>query len=68
MQLSGGSGKADLYLKSGAWPTTSSFDTSSTGPDTNELAVLSNPPSGWLYVMVAANPSFEQTSLIATIQ
>jgi serine protease len=55
---SGGSGNADLYLKYGALPTTSSFDCSSTAAGNGESCSIATAQSGTYYVMLHANSGF----------
>jgi len=56
--LSGGSGDADLYVRAGAKPTTTTFDCSSVIFGNNEMCAIVNPTAGPYYVMVKGNASF----------
>ena len=63
-----GTGNADLLVRSGGWPTASSNDGSSAGTGNSESVVVTSPSSGWFYVAVVANPSFEGAALIVDLQ
>ncbi len=63
---SGGSGDADLYVKRGALPTTSSYDARSIGSTSAETITISNPAAGDFYIGLYAYSSFSGVSLTAT--
>jgi microbial collagenase len=65
IQTSGGSGNADLYVRAGNWPTTTQFDGKSTQPDNNETVTLTNPPTGWCYIMVVPAQAFSEVQILA---
>ncbi|MBD8526685.1 S8 family serine peptidase [Pseudomarimonas arenosa] len=60
---SGGSGDADLYVKFGSAPTTSSYDCRSWSSSNNETCNISSAQAGTYYVMVRAYSSFSGVSL-----
>jgi Bacterial pre-peptidase C-terminal domain len=64
-QISGGSGDADLYVRYGAAPTTSSYDCRPYVGGNNETCAMT-PTAGTWYVMVRAYASFSNVSLVAT--
>jgi outer membrane protein assembly factor BamB len=47
-------GDCDVYLRLGALPTTSNYDTASESPGNNEMAIVKNPTSGTWYIMLYA--------------
>ncbi len=63
--LNGGSGDADLYVRSGSQPTTSSYDCRSWNASNNESCVINNIQAGTYHVMINAYSSFGGTSLVA---
>lgn len=60
---SGGSGDADLYVKFGSAPTTSSYDCRSEGSTTAETCNIATAQAGTYYVLVSAYSSFSGVSL-----
>jgi len=50
----GGNGDADIYLKRGYQPTTSSFDNRAASDDNSEAIVLEQPDAGAVFMMVHA--------------
>lgn len=64
--LSGGTGDADLYVRAGAQPTTSTFDCRSWASGNTETCTVSNPPAGTYHVLVNAYATFSGASLVAT--
>jgi vibriolysin len=64
--MSGGTGDADLYVKFGALPTTSTFDCRPYANGTTESCPFTNPAAGTWYVMVNAYSSYSGTSLKGT--
>jgi serine protease len=59
----GGSGDADLYVKFGSAPTTSSYDCRSIGSSTSETCNIASAQAGTYYVLVSAYASFSGVSL-----
>jgi len=60
---SGGSGDADLYVRYGSAPTTSSYDCRPYRNGNNESCSFATPQAGTWYVMLRAYSSFSGTSL-----
>ncbi|SEA16577.1 S8 family peptidase [Microbulbifer marinus] len=65
-QISGGSGDADLYVKFGSAPTTSSYDCRPYLNGNNETCSISNVQTGTYHVMVRAYSSFSGVSLVGS--
>ncbi len=63
--LSGGSGDADLYVRYGSQPTTSSYDCRPWLNGNNENCTINNIQAGTYHVMVAAYASYSGVSLVA---
>ncbi|CZF82777.1 Virulence metalloprotease precursor [Grimontia celer] len=61
--LTGGLGDADLYVRSGAAPTTTVYDCRSISSSNQESCSLSNMSSGTYYVMVYGSQAFEGATL-----
>ncbi len=61
--MSGGSGDADLYVKFGSAPTTSSYDCRSWTSGNSETCDISNAQTGTYYVMINAYSTFSGASL-----
>ncbi|MBD8526179.1 proprotein convertase P-domain-containing protein [Pseudomarimonas arenosa] len=61
---SGSSGDADLYVKFGSQPTTSSYDCRSWSSSSNESCSFSTAQAGTYYVMVNAYSSYSGLSLV----
>ncbi len=64
--MSGGSGDADLYVRFGTVPTTSSYDCRPYLNDNNETCSISNAQIGTYYVMVRAYSTFSGVSLVGS--
>jgi serine protease len=65
--ISGGSGDADLYVKSGALPSTSFFDCAPYLYGNAETCTFNNPAPGSWYVMLHGYASFSSVSLSTTV-
>ncbi|TQV74134.1 hypothetical protein FLL45_12620 [Aliikangiella marina] len=63
-QTSGGSGDADLYVKFGSAPTTSSYDCRPWRNGNNETCDFASPQTGTYYVMINGYSSFSGVSLV----
>ncbi|MCX7552566.1 endonuclease [Marinicella sp. S1101] len=63
--ISGGSGDADLYVKFGSQPTTSSYDCRPWLNGNNETCTISNIQAGTYHVMVRAYASYSGVNLVA---
>ena len=66
VQLSGGSGDADLYVKAGSQPSTSSYDCRSWNSGNSESCSFASPSTGTYHVLVHAYSAFSGASLVAT--
>ena len=62
-QTSGGTGDADLYVRFGAAPTTSTFTCRSWTSTNNETCTIAAPQAGTWYVMVRAYATFSGVTL-----
>ncbi|MEO0615988.1 MAG: S8 family peptidase [Pseudomonadota bacterium] len=65
-QIAGGSGDADLYVRFGSPPTTSSYDCRPWLNGNNETCDISNVQAGTYHVMVRAYSTFSGVSLTAS--
>lgn len=63
-QISGGSGDADMYVRFGSKPTTSSYDCRPYRNGNNETCSISNVQAGTYYVMLRGYTSFSGVSLV----
>jgi hypothetical protein len=61
--ISGGTGDADLYVKRGSAPTTSSYDCRPYKTGNSETCTFSSPQSGTYYVTVRAYQTYAGVSL-----
>jgi microbial collagenase len=52
LDMSGGTGDADIYVRAGAWPTESVFDAAPQLVGSDESVTIANPASGWFYIML----------------
>lgn len=66
VNLSGGTGDADLYVRQGSQPTTSSYTCRPYLSGNNETCTISNPVAGTYHVMVRGYSAFSGTSLRAS--
>ncbi len=64
--MAGGTGDADLYVRRGAKPTLSLYDSSPYLEGNDETATIQNPQSGDWYVMVDGYSSYAGLTLVAT--
>ncbi len=62
-EISGGSGDADLYVKFGSPPTTSSYDCRPYKSGNNETCTFSTPQTGIYYVMLRGYSSYSGVTL-----
>ena len=65
VQISGGSGDADLYLRFGSQPTTSSYNCRPYLIGNNELCTINNPQAGTWHIGVRAYETFSGVDLEA---
>lgn len=68
VDISGGSGDADLYLNFGSQPTTSSYDCRPYLQGNNESCSVSNPQAGTYHIGIRAYQSFSGVTLDAYYQ
>ncbi len=66
VSMSGGSGDADLYLRRGSQPTTSSYDCRPYKVGNNESCTVASPVAGTYHVMVRGYQTFSGVSLVAS--
>ncbi|MEO7324165.1 MAG: M9 family metallopeptidase [Dokdonella sp.] len=52
LDMSGGTGDADIYVRAGNWPSESVFDEAPQLVGSNESVTITNPASGWYYLML----------------
>jgi|GEM_PF-3128366 len=64
--ISGGSGDADLYVKFGSAPTTSSYDCRPYRNGNNETCSFSSPNQGRYYVMLRGYTAYSGVDLVAS--
>ncbi|MDO5505182.1 MAG: S8 family peptidase [Pseudoxanthomonas suwonensis] len=64
--MSGGSGDADMYVRYGSAPTTSSYNCRPFRYGNNESCTFSAPPGGTFHIMVRGYSTFSGVSLVAT--
>jgi PKD repeat protein len=65
-QISGGSGDADLYVKFGSAPTTSSYDCRPYKSGNEEQCSFASPSTGTYYVMIRAYSAFSGVTLVGS--
>ena len=66
---SGGTGDVDLYVKKGAYPTTTSYDAASLKAGNDESVLLATPTTGqWYYITLRAKQAFNGVTLSATYE
>lgn len=61
--MSGGTGDADLYVKAGSKPTTSSYDCRPYKGGNNEVCTIDNPTAGTYHVMLQGYSAYTGVSL-----
>lgn len=66
--ISGGSGDADLYLKSGSQPSTSSYDCRPYETGNNEVCTITNPTAGTWHIGLRAYSTFSGVDLNLSYQ
>ena len=64
--MSGGTGDADLYVKRGSQPTSTSYDYRPYLSGNNETVNVTNPASGDWYISIYAYSTYASVSLKAT--
>ena len=68
VQMSGGSGDADLYTRFGAQPTDSTYDCRPYASGNNESCPVASPSAGDYYVSIKAYSTFSGVSLVASYE
>lgn len=68
VEISGGTGDADLYVKANAKPTLSSFDCRPYLAGNAEACSIPNPSAGTYHIVVQAYSTFSNVSVKATVQ
>ena len=68
IEMSGGAGDADLYVRHGAAPTTSTYDCQSISTSNNEICFFAQPTSGNYYVLIQGYSNFSGATISATYQ
>ena len=66
IEMSGGSGDADLYVRKGSLPTVSEFDFQMDLSGNEEHVVIDNPSDGVWYIMIRGHKAFSGVTLTAT--
>jgi hypothetical protein len=64
--MSGGTGDADLYVKKGSLPTTSTYDYRPFRFDNNEKVTVENPTAGTWYIMIRGYSAYTGITLLAS--
>jgi hypothetical protein len=67
-QTSGGSGDADLYVRFGSAPTTSTYDCGPVSGDNSETCSFSSPTAGTWHVMVHGYGAYSGATLVGSYQ
>lgn len=68
IQISGGSGDSDLYVKHGEEPSQSSYDCRPYRQGNNELCSFSHPQQGDWYIVLDPYTDFSGVTLMATVE
>jgi len=66
VRISGGTGDADLYVRAGSRPTTSTYLCRSYSSSNNEVCTISNTVAGDYYIMLHAYSSYSGVTLTAS--
>ncbi|HNS20344.1 MAG TPA: pre-peptidase C-terminal domain-containing protein [Sedimentisphaerales bacterium] len=66
IQMSGGTGDADLYVRLGELPTTTTYDYRPYLTGNNESVTVNNPTAGIWYIMIRGRAAFANVTLLAT--
>ncbi len=65
IKISGGTGNADLYVRHGAIPTTSTWDYRPYLSGNNETVTVNNPAGGTWYIMLRGRTAYSGVTLVA---
>ncbi len=68
LQTSGGTGDADLYVRLGAAPTTTTYDCGPVTSDNNETCSFPTPAAGTWHVMVDGYAAYSGATLVGSYQ
>ncbi len=68
LQTSGGTGDADLYVRFGSAPTTSTYDCGPVTSDNNETCTFASPAAGTWHVMVQGYTAYSDATLVGSYQ
>jgi serine protease len=63
--MSGGTGDADMYVREGSQPTTSSYDCRPYRNGNNETCTFSNPGAGTWHISIRGYSAYSGVSLLA---
>jgi serine protease len=66
IRISGGTGDADLYVRSGSRPTTSTYYCRPYLPANNETCTVSSPSTGDYYIMIRGYSAYSGVTLVGT--
>ncbi len=64
--VSGNNGDADVYVRAGAAPTTSTYDARGYNSGSNENVTIASPTAGTYYIMLRAYSTFSNVTLTAS--
>lgn len=66
-EMAEGSGRADLYVRAGTWPTLETYDYAKIGPGTTASITIPQPQTGdYYYVMIHPESSFSGVRIMAS--
>jgi hypothetical protein len=65
IEIAGGTGNADLYVRKGAAPTTSKYDHRPYRPDNNEKVEIAGPDAAIWYILVHGRQGYREVTLTA---
>jgi hypothetical protein len=66
IQVGGGSGDVDIFVRRDAIPTSSAYDCLSENPDTTESCVITAPPQGTYYILLMGYAAYSGVTLTAS--
>ncbi len=66
-EMAEGSGRADLYIRAGTWPTLGTYDYAKIGPGTTASITIPQPQTGdYYYLMIRPESSFSGVRIMAS--
>jgi hypothetical protein len=68
LQISGGTGDADLYVRFGSAPTTTTWDCRPFAGDSNETCTFASPAAGTWHVMLVGDGAYSGVTLVGSYQ